>query len=240
MIKFKNSIAIIPARGGSKGIPRKNLSLLAGKPLISHIIGTAQLAKTVDRIVVSTDDNEIAKVSRKFGAEVVMRPTDLSDDKASSESALIHVLDVLEKNENYKPDLIIFLQCTSPLTLPEDIDGTVRTLIDSNADSALAVTPFHYFLWGQNNDGYGVGINHDKNVRLLRQQNNQQYLETGAVYVMRQSEFKKTKHRFFGKTVIHIIPPERCLEIDEPVDLRIAEILLDGQQQDQKLKILSN
>jgi N-acylneuraminate cytidylyltransferase len=121
--------------------------LLAGKPLISHTIGTATQASSVNRVVVSTDDDEIATISRQWGAEVVSRPVGISTDTSSSELALLHALEHLHENEGYSPDLLVFLQCTSPLTLPEDIDGTVQVLFDQEADSSLAVTPFHYFLW---------------------------------------------------------------------------------------------
>ncbi len=219
-------LAVIPARGGSKGIPRKNLALLAGKPLVAYSIEAARRSKTVERVVVSTDDPEIAGVSRHYGAEVVERPAELSGDKSSSESALLHVLDHLNRSENYKPDLVVFLQCTSPLTHEEDIDGTIQSLLRENADSALAVTPFHYFLWNRDPNGEALGINHDKAQRLPRQDREPQYLETGAVYVMRTDGFLAARHRFFGRTALHAVPAERCLEIDEPADLKVAEVLL--------------
>jgi YrbI family 3-deoxy-D-manno-octulosonate 8-phosphate phosphatase len=231
-------VAIIPARGGSKGIPRKNIRWLAGKPLIAHTIEQARQTKCLDRVIVSTDDTEIANISSYYGAEVVWRPAEISGDEASSESALLHVMDYLKLSENYTPDILVFLQCTSPLTLADDIDGTVQALIDDKADTALAVTNFHYFLWHQSPSGDAVGINHIKNVRLLRQQRDPQYLETGAVYAMRAQEFQERKHRFFGRTTMYVIPPERCHEVDEPVDLEIAETLLRHRQEKQKLSLL--
>jgi len=230
--------AIIPARGGSKGVPRKNVRLLAGKPLVAYTIEYAHQAHSVDRVVVSTDDAEIAAVSKQYGAEVVWRPAEISGDTASSESALLHTLDHLRQTEGYEPDLVVFLQCTSPLMLPEDIDSTVEALLGENADSALAVTPFHYFLWHLNEKGDAVGINHDKHVRPMRQEREPQFLETGAVYVMRMPGFRKAKHRFFGKTTLYVMPPERCLEIDEPLDLRIAEVFMRERQHQQKLQAL--
>ena len=220
------TLAIIPARGGSEGIPRKNVHLLAGKPLIAHTIGTATQASSVNRVVVSTDDDEIATISRQWGAEVVSRPAGISTYAASSELALLHTLEYLDKTEGYNPDLVVFLQCTSPLTLAEDIDGTVQVLFDQEADSSVAVTPFHYFLWRRDVNGNAIGVNHDKRVRPLRQERDLQYLETGAVYVMRTKGFKEAGHRFFGKTAMYVMPPERCLEIDDPIDLRIAEVLM--------------
>ena len=233
-----NVLAIIPAPGDTKLIPRKNLRLLAGKPLIAHTIERARLTKSLRRIVVSTDDPEIAAVSRQFGAEPICRPAEISGDTATSESALLHVLDYLQQTEGYKPDLLVFLQCTSPLTLPEDIDGAVQTLLDENADSALSVTPFHYFLWRRGEKGDIVGINHDKCIRPLRQESEQQFLENGALYVMRAQGFKEARHRLFGKTAMYVMPPDRCLEIDEPVDLHIAEVLMREQQQQLTLQAL--
>ena len=231
-------LAIIPARGGSKGVPRKNIHPLGGKPLIAYSIEQARRARLVNRVVVSTDDTEIAAVSQGYGAEIVWRPEKISSDSASSESALLHTLEHLQKSEGYKPDILAFIQCTSPLTLAEDIDGTIQTLMDKGADSALAVTSFHYFLWKEQASGDTIGINHEKQVRLLRQEREPQFLETGAVYTMRVSGFIQTRHRFFGKTAIYIIPLERHLEIDEPVDFRIAEVLLREQRIEQRLNCL--
>ena len=236
--KSAGNLCIIPARGGSKGIPQKNISYLGGQPLIVHSIKAARTAQTVDRVVVSTDDPTIGQVAKDAGAEIVWRPNKLSGDTASSESALIYTLEYLEETEGYDPELLIFLQCTSPLTLPEDIDKTVKTLVDHSADSAFTATEFHYFLW-RRVIGSGVeAINHDQSIRPLRQEREPQYLETGAVYVMRARNFRKTGHRFFGNSVINVVPGARCLEIDEPVDLEIAEALMRNQAKETWRKFL--
>jgi YrbI family 3-deoxy-D-manno-octulosonate 8-phosphate phosphatase len=232
------TLAIIPARGGSKGIPRKNIRPLAGKPLIAYNLEQAQAARLINRVVVSTDDAEIAAVSRQYGAEVVWRPDEISGDNASSESALLHTLDYLRQQEGYQPDLLAFLQCTSPLTLSEDIDGTIQALLDNNADTALAVIPFHYFLWKPDAHGSAEGINHDKRKRPLRQEREPQYLETGAVYTMRVPGFLQARHRFFGKTALYIMPAERRLEIDDPVDFQVAEVLMNAQRGSEKAERL--
>jgi N-acylneuraminate cytidylyltransferase len=223
-----NCLAIIPARGGSKGIPRKNILPLAGRPLIAFNIEQARLSRYVNRLVVSTDDAEIAAVAQQYGAEVVWRPAEISGDTASSESALLHTLEHLKQSEGYQPDVLVFLQCTSPLTLADDIDGTVQALLDQGADCALATIPFHYFVWRQA-EGDAVGINHDKRSRPLRQERQPQYLESGAVYVMRVEGFLAARHRFFGKTALYVMPAERRLEIDDPVDFQIAEVLVRQQ-----------
>ena len=219
-------LAIIPARGSSKGIPLKNIQPIAGKPLIAHTIDAASKATLVDRLIVSTDHSQIAEAAIQFGAEVVKRPPEISGDFSSSESALLYTLEYLERTERYIPDLCVFLQCTSPLTLPEDIDGIIDSLIKGGGDSALTVTPFHYFLWRHDQSDNAVGINHDKSIRLMRQEREDQFLETGAIYVFKVQEFLEKKHRFFGKTSMYLMPRERCFEIDEPIDMKIAEILI--------------
>jgi CMP-N-acetylneuraminic acid synthetase len=218
-------LAIIPARGGSKGVPRKNVRLLAGQPLIAWTIQAAQQARQVTRVIVSTDDAEIAAVSRVCGAEVVIRPAEISGDTASSESALLHTLQHLRESENYRPELLAFLQCTSPLTSPQDIDGTISALLEQQADSALSATRFFHFLWRIDQTG-ACGINHDKRIRQRRQDREAEYLENGAVYVMRTEGFLAAQHRFFGKTAICEVAAEKSLEIDEPDDFAMAEMLL--------------
>lgn len=221
-----NILAIIPARGGSKGIPQKNIRHVAGKPLITWNILATRESKHVTRTVVSTDDAAIKEVSLRYGAEVIDRPADLSGDTASSESALLHTLEYLRGTEGYVPDLVVFLQCTSPLTASADIDSCIDMLLEADADSATTVTDFHYFVWKPLADGTAHGVNHDKRFRPRRQDREPQYLETGAVYVMRTGGFLEAKHRFFGRTVVSVMPAERVQEIDEPVDLVAAEVRL--------------
>ena len=225
-----NIIGIIPARGDSKGIPHKNLCILHGKPLIAWTIEAAKGAKRVDRIVVSTDEPKISSIAKQYGSEVIWRPAEISGDTALSESALLHVLEHLRQNQGYEPDIVIFLQCTSPLILSEDIDGIVQTFLNEGADSALAVVPFHDFLWKKNARGKAVGINHNKSVRIRRQDLKPQYQETGAIYVMKTKGFRKAKHRFFGKIAMNVIPTERAYEINEPVDMQVAEALFQQRE----------
>ena len=130
-----NVAAIIPARGGSKGIPRKNVVDLAGKPLIAWSIERAKATESVSSVWVSTDDGEIAEVSRKYGAQVVIRPPEYATDKSQSEDALIHALDQIENNSGRKVDIIVFLQATSPLRDKGDIGNAVRKFVADGADS---------------------------------------------------------------------------------------------------------
>jgi CMP-N-acetylneuraminic acid synthetase len=221
----RSAIAIIPARGGSKGIPRKNLCSLGGKPLVAHSIDAARRTRVVERVVVSTDDPEIAAVAARYGADVVWRPAALSDDTASSESALVHALEHVRAQEGYAPDLTVFLQCTTPLIVPDDIDGAVQLLHEQQADVAFAVTPTHAFIWQRGTDGAAVPVNHDPGVRLRRQELPGQYLETGALFVMRTAGFLACRRRFFGRIVMFEVPLERAVEIDEPIALVVAEAL---------------
>ena len=217
---FSNTVALIPARGGSKGLPRKNVIPLHGQPLISWTIKAALKADGVDRVIVTTDDAEIAEASRAAGAEVIDRPAELASDIASSEAALMHALDHLEATEGEVPEYTVFLQCTAPLTLAEDITGLLGVL-KSGADSALAVTAFHGFLWKDGPSG-STGINHTSAVRQRRQDRETEWLETGSVYAFRTAPFRAAGHRFFGRISLYPIPSERTLEIDEPMDLEAA------------------
>lgn len=150
----------------------------------------------------------------------------MSSDDASSESALIHALKVLKEKDGYSPDLLCFMQCTSPLTAAEDIDNAIHKLIKENADTCFTAKSFHYFIWQEDDNGMLMGINHDKNYRKRRQDIVPQYEENGAIYVMNVTGFIAAEHRFFGKTVVSLMPPERCMEIDNSIDLVVGEALL--------------
>jgi CMP-N-acetylneuraminic acid synthetase len=217
------AVAIIPARGGSKGIPNKNLKVVGGKTLIRRTIEAALKAETVGQVIVSSDSAEILAEAESVGVITAhCRPDDLSTDEASSESVLLHVLGTMDD----QPPTTVFLQCTAPLTTPEDIDGTVRALEVEQADSALAVVESHAFLWRRGLDG-ATGWNHKHNKPRGRRQDfrEREYIETGSVYAFRTESFLKRGERFFGKIALHVIPRERWCEIDEPSDLDIAEAL---------------
>jgi len=220
-------LAVIPARGGSRGIPRKNLRTLLGKPLLAYIIGEALAARTLSKVVVSTDDADIALVARRYGADVVDRPTEISGDDASSESAVQHALETMRTIEGWTPDITVMLQCTAPLTLAEDIDGTVASMLERRADSCLSVARSHQFLWRLSADASCCeGVNHNRMSRPRRQEMSEQFVETGAVYAMRTASFLSTLSRFCGRTVMYKMPAERHLEVDEPNDLVKAEAML--------------
>lgn len=219
-------VAIIPARGGSKGIPRKNLALVGGVPLVARTVVAARQAAYVERTIVSTDDEEIGAVAEAAGAEVIKRPADLAQDESSSELSLLHALQFIEKEDGVVPELTLLAQCTSPLTSSSDIDEAIRKLVDSDADSCFSATRFEHFVWCFDQDGMAHGINHDPSVRQRRQDRELQVKENGAIYVMRTTGLRKSGHRFFGKIVAHLMARETGFEIDEPVDLVIADGLV--------------
>ncbi len=221
--------AIIPARGGSKGVPRKNARHVAGIPLVGRAIDVLSGSQRVDSTFVSTDDPEIAAIARKHGAGTIKRPTSLSGDEASSESALLHGLEVLQEREEDRPDILVFVQCTSPLLTTDDVDGAIHTFFSEDADVVFSATDFHGFLWKPTEDGSVTGINHDPSERERRQDRDPQYKETGGVYVMDRTGFEEAGHRFFGRVVPYEVPQERSMEVDHPVDLTVAEELLRTQ-----------
>ncbi|GLX21254.1 cytidylyltransferase domain-containing protein [Streptomyces lavendulae] len=233
-----NVTAVIPARGGSKGIPGKNTAEVGGVPLVARAVLACRGAAHVNRVVVSTDDAAIARAALAAGAEVVDRPAELGSDRASSESALLHALDVLEERHSEPVDVLVFVQCTSPFTTPEEVEETVLAVVRDGADSAFTAVPFHGFLWGTGPAGaqdrhHAHGVNHDSSVRLRRQDRTPEYLESGAVYAMRAEGFRRHGHRFFGRTQLVPTAPERAIEIDEPGDLARARALaplLDPRQ----------
>jgi len=223
--------AIIPVRGGSKSIPCKNLQEVGGVPLIARAIRACRAADTVRRTIVSTDDDAIADIAHKEGAEVVFRPSQISGDEAKSEDALLHTIANFEARKEVLPEAIAFVQCTSPFVNAADIDGTVRALEKNRCNCAFAAARQHAFLWRQLSEGCGVGVNHNAATRLRRQDRDPEFLETGAVYVMQTEGFRAAKHRFFGKIAIYEMPHVRAIEIDEPDDLKRAQLLapwLDG------------
>lgn len=224
-------VVVIPARGGSKGIPRKNLARVRGHPLIGRAITAGRGAALADRVVVSSDDEEIARAVHEYGAEVVERPADLSGDAASSESALTHVAQVLEEREGAAPSIVALLQCTAPFTTSADIDGTLRPVLNGQAESAFAAVPFKHFVWSTRDDGRATGVNHDGGPRVRRQALPPQFLEAGSVYAMRYDTLVAEGHRFCGNTVLHEVPEPHCFEIDSPMELQQAQAmahLLDG------------
>lgn len=209
------------------GIPRKNLAYVGGHPLIGRAIIAARGAALVDSVVVSTDDEAIASVALEYGAEVIERPKELSGDTASSESALTHASQLLAEREGVRPSVVALLQCTAPFTTSADIDGTLRPVINEQAESAFAAVSFKHFVWLAEDDGRVAGVNHEGGPRARRQDLAPQFLEAGSVYAMRYDALIAEGHRFCGRTVLHQVPDSHCFEIDTPTELQQAQAMAD-------------
>ncbi len=217
-------MAIIPARGGSKGIPRKNLIPFNGKPLIVHSIEQALTTARINRVVVSTDNEDIKNVSIKAGAEVIDRPAELSDDFATSESALKHTLEVYRAKEDYSPDWVVFLQATSPLREENDIANAIDHIIEENADSLFSSCLVHGFLWRENNGGIEP-LNYDKNARMRRQDCPEDFIENGSIYIFRPEILMEQNNRLGGKITHYQMGALNSFQIDEPQDVELFQKL---------------
>lgn len=214
------AVAVIPARGGSKGVPRKNLQAVGGRSLIARAVLAAVRSDEIERVVVSTDDADIANEAASAGADVVERPSGLAGDTATSESAITHVA-------ASRPDLLpsdsitVFVQCTSPFIDPAALDAAVRRVRSGDADSVFSAVRSHGFLWTPTPDG-ARGINHEHRIRERRQDRPVEWLETGAFYVFRTAGFLQHRHRFFGRIEVQEIQARHAIEIDTPGDLELA------------------
>lgn len=191
-------VAVIPARGGSKGVPLKNLRKVGGERLVVRAVKAALGCDFVSEAVVSTDCPEIAHAARRAGARIVMRPEFLAGDECSSESAITHVLEQL-RNSGEVPRYVAFLQCTSPFTTSGDVNNVLEPLIEGRADSSFLAVRSHGFLWKRGESGM-VGVNHDhKGVRKRRQDLEPEFRETGAVYAFGAEDFLVHGNRFIGR-----------------------------------------
>ncbi|MFN2453672.1 MAG: cytidylyltransferase domain-containing protein [Pyrinomonadaceae bacterium] len=216
----RDIIAIIPARGGSKRIPDKNLLPLAGLPLVAHSIEQARAARLVREVFVSTESTEIADIARAHGASVVMRPAELAGDEASSESALLHLLDDRARLGLNDPELVVFLQCTSPIRRALDIDRAIETLLDAEADSLFSACENNRLIWAVKNEN-PFSVNYDYHRRQREQEMARQFRENGSIYVFRPAVLRETGNRLGGKICIYEMDYWSSFQIDTPehVDL---------------------
>ncbi|MGF6822694.1 YrbI family 3-deoxy-D-manno-octulosonate 8-phosphate phosphatase [Microbacterium sp. ZKA21] len=215
------TVAIIPARGGSKQVPRKNLRRVGGLPLVERAVRAATAASGVDLVVVSTDDAEIAAVGTAAGARVVVRPAEISGDTASSESAVLHALDELE-NSGIRIATVVFVQATSPFIPSAGIDQAIALIRDGRFDSVFSAHETYGFLWRRDENGAAAAINHDASHRPRRQEREPHYLETGAFYAFTAAGFRAAGHRFFGRIGIVEVPEQTAVEIDDVHQLATA------------------
>ena len=225
-------VGFIFARGGSKGVPRKNIRPLAGKPLIAYAIETAFASELIDRVIVSTDDEEIAKVAQGYGAEVpFMRPQELACDDSPEWLAWQHAVRTLEATENGpKMDVFVCIPPTSPLRAVEDVDACIQTLLESDADLVITVKPAernpYYNMVVLDGEGYArLVIPSDQPIHQ-RQAAPSVYDITTVAYAARPEFVLNANSMFEGKVKAVVVPAERALDIDTQLDFKFAEFLL--------------
>jgi len=229
--KMTSVLAIIPARGGSKGIPRKNLRLLAGKPLIAYSVEAAQQATSISRLVCSTDDDQIAEVAQSLGVDVPFRrPEHLATDVANQLEVVQHAVQVVQTLDNTVYDVILLLQPTTPLRNAEDIDAALA-LMDEGIDSVVSfkrVEQGHpYYMYTLENNRPVPLMNIPQHI-TRRQQFPAVYVRNGAIYATRRSVLLE-QNSFYGENVCaYIMPYSRSVNIDSEIDFKYAEFLLSN------------
>lgn len=225
------TIAIIPARGGSKGIKRKNIKKLAGKPLIAYTIKEAKKSIKLDRIIVSTENEEIAKISKHLGAEVSIRPIELAQDETPMIDIVFHTINQL-KDEYDKKIIIILLQPTSPLRTVIDIDNSIELFLNTPCNSLISVCEMtHPPYWSYKiNKGYIEPLFDKQSLMQRRQEYDKIYNPNGAIYISKYEALEKYKSFLCEFTIPYIMPTKRSIDIDDEIDFLLAEILLKKQK----------
>lgn len=232
MFKGKQILAIIPARGGSKAVPRKNIKKLGGRPLIAYTIKEAKNSRYIDRVVVSTDDTGIAKVAKRYGAEPpFLRPAELARDKSSSLSVLLHAIHYLEKKENYFADIIVFLQPTSPFRKAKHIDEGIEKIDDSDAVIGISIVREHPYLVLEQKDEFLEPFVKMDRRPLRRQDFPKCYYENASLYITKREYYDKAKDPdpvvpiFKGKVKGVFLDESEAIDIDTPFDFRLAQVV---------------
>jgi CMP-N,N'-diacetyllegionaminic acid synthase len=222
-------LAVIPARGGSQGIPDKNIKVVGGKPLIAWTILAAKAAKGVDRVILSTDSPKIAETARSFGAETpFLRPAALAQDDTPGIEPILHAARWLKDHEAYEPDYLLYLQPTSPFRTAEDIDGAIDLAKEKGAESVISVTPVqHHPNWMQviNQEGKLDDYVEGGSLVNARQDMAPVYALNGAIYLTRLQTVLEQKTFFVKDTYAYIMPPKRSIDIDTPWDMHLAELI---------------
>ena len=226
-------LAVIPARGGSKSIPDKNIVILAGRPLLAWTILAARSAHSVDRVIVTTDAPAIAEVAQGYGAEVpFLRPSELAQDDTPGIAPILHAVQWLRKHENYYPDWIMCLQPTSPLRTSQDIDTAVELALAKNADAVVSVMPAHHHpYWMKSVDSEGRMQNFMTPDRPVsrRQDLPPVYMLNGAIYLVRSDILLAQQSWYTDKTYAYAMPSERSLDIDSRWDLHLVDLILGDE-----------
>ena len=223
-------LGLITARGGSKGVPMKNLAPLAGRPLIAWTIEAALNSSSLDRVVVSTDDVRIADVAREWGAEVpFLRPAELAQDDSPHVDVVLHAIHWLSDREGNQPGRVVLLQPTSPLRSAADIDGAVNLALREDADAVVSVVESHvhpYLTHRMTERGILQPFVRCDVAYPRRQDLPPAYFVNGAVFVNRRTSLLATRTFYPNETYGYVMPPERSIQIDTLWDLRLAELVL--------------
>ncbi|MGD0976830.1 MAG: acylneuraminate cytidylyltransferase family protein [Minisyncoccia bacterium] len=238
MIKKEKNLAVICARAGSKGIPNKNIRIFHGKPLIAHAILQAKRSGFFDRVIVDTENPEIAKIAKKFGAEISFRPASLASDTAQINDVFLSLIRKLRDEENYHPDVITLLQPPSPLREIEDIKKCYELMKNPKIKSVCTVCETHPRFYQISKKGKLVLINQPKKENANRQAWPKGYILNGCmVYMIRTEEFLKTK-KFVNENTHGVICPRwRSIDLDHPEDWIMAELVYANKKKiEQKLK----
>lgn len=230
MYKNKNILAVITARGGSKGIPGKNIKLLNGRPLIDYTIKSALKSLYLTRCIVSTEDEQIAQISRDCGAEVpFLRPVELAGDESTSLDVVKHAVGWLLKNEKESYNYVMILQPTSPLRTSEDIDNCIKKIIDTDADSVMSMVELSDFslkkLKKIDNDTIYPLLEKEKKQSDRRQDLSKVYKRNCAIYLTK-TELISNGDLFGMVSRPYIMPEERSMDINRLIDFKLAEFFL--------------
>jgi CMP-N,N'-diacetyllegionaminic acid synthase len=228
-------LGIITARGGSKGIPKKNLALLLGKPLLAYTVEAAQASKKLHRIILSSDDNDIITLGRRMGVEVpFVRPSNLSGDEAPSVDVVYHAVQLIECEEVRTYDAVVLLQPTAPLRTAEDIDAALELLENSGADSVISVAKLeepHPVKLMTVKNGFLLPFLPDRWIETLRRQDLESvYYLNGAVYCVKRNVLFEKKSLWGKRSVAYIMPADRSVNIDDKRDLMLAELILKQRE----------
>jgi CMP-N,N'-diacetyllegionaminic acid synthase len=227
-------LGLIPARGGSKTIPRKNLTLVGNKLLMAWTVEAARESGVLDRVILSTEDSEVAHVGKRLGAEVpFLRPPELAGDTSSSIDVNLHAVQWLEEKEGYRPDFVLFLQPTSPLRNARDIQRSVELAVARRANSVVSVCPVHQHpCWMKTLDDKErmFDLYPQSSIPTRRQDLSEVFALNGAIYLSKRDWLLATR-TFVGEgTYAYVMPPERSLDVDTPWDLHLADLILRDRE----------
>ena len=232
-----NICVTIAARGGSKGLPGKNIKQLMGKPLIAYTIEQASACRMIDRVIVSTDSVEIAAVARKFHADVpFLRPKKLAADKTGKLCVLQHAVEYLKEKEGYSPDYVVDLDPTSPLRIVEDIKGCIRLMIKKPCDvvitgSLAKKNPYFNMVEEGKNQKIRLCKTNYQNKPCCRQAAPKVYDMNASIYVYKTASLMKMRSLWDGFVRLYEMPPERSVDIDREIDFKMVEVLMKEMRQ---------